>query len=358
MASAGYPLACRASSFCANHLRLSAKDVPTAIEAGNDAAFPREESRSLAVMSGGGYCAHPPRARVERLDRDPFHMSSGGTAHVPHSAALYLGIVQFLFVTCWTIYVVFLPGLLESAGLPRSYTIWILMLDQLVFMVMDTVMGVAADRAARVLGRIGPMILAATVVSCVAFLLIPHVMLAGAGGPALALAVILLWTATASALRAPPLVLFSKYAAAPTLPWMNALVLTGLAIGGAIAPYLGVALKNVDPRLPFAISSLTLLLATGGLIWVERVLAGPGRLDGGRVGAACGLPVARPWLSDSFRAQFGKPVPAICIPRATRISDPRVLDRLQPCDVPGGGVGAALRHPADRCGGGGAGRRR
>jgi hypothetical protein len=201
-------------------------------------------------------------------------MNGNEAVRVPHGAALYLAAVQFLFVTCWTIYVVFLPGLLESAGLPRSYAIWILMLDQLVFMVMDAVMGVAADRAARVLGRIGPLILTATVVSCVAFLLIPQVMLAGVGGPALALGVILIWTATASALRAPPLVLFSKYAAAPTLPWMNALILTGLAIGGAIAPYLGVVLKNVDPRLPFAISSLTLLLATGGLMWVERLLAG------------------------------------------------------------------------------------
>ena len=66
-------------------------------------------------------------------------MNGGGAARVPHSA------VQFLFVTCWTIYVVLLAGLLESAGLQRSCTVWILILDQLVFMVMDAMMGVAAD---------------------------------------------------------------------------------------------------------------------------------------------------------------------------------------------------------------------
>ena len=54
---------------------------------------------------------------------------------------------------------------------------------------------------------------------------------------------------------------------------MNALMLSGLAIGGALAPYLGVALKNFDPRLPFALSSLSLLAVTAGLIWVERHLA-------------------------------------------------------------------------------------
>jgi MFS family permease len=39
-----------------------------------------------------------------------------------------------------------------------------------------------------------------------------------------------------------------------------------------VAPYLGVVLKSVDPRLPFALSSLTLLAATAGIVHVERRL--------------------------------------------------------------------------------------
>jgi hypothetical protein len=187
--------------------------------------------------------------------------------------ALYLALVQFIFVTCWTIYVIFLPGLLDAAGLPRRYAIYILMLDQLIFMVADVVMGMAADRAARVIGRVGPLILAATAFSCVAFLLIPHAAHWGAFAPAASLALLLIWTATSSALRAPPWVMLSKHAAAPQLPWINALMLTGLAVGGALAPYLGVVLKNVDPRLPFAISSLALLATTAGLIRAERLLS-------------------------------------------------------------------------------------
>ena len=206
--------------------------------------------------------------------RDPLHMTDSSASRVPHAAALYLAVVQFIFVTCWTVYVIFLPGLLESAGIPRRYTIWILMLDQAVFMIMDALMGVAADRSARVLGRIGPLILTGTVVSCIAFLLVPHAALAGAAAPALSLALIVIWAATSSALRAPPFVMLSRYAAAPALPWMNALILTGLAVGGALAPYLGVALKGLDPRLPFAVSSAALLATTAGLIWVERRLAG------------------------------------------------------------------------------------
>ena len=200
-------------------------------------------------------------------------MADTATPRVPYGAALYLAVVQFLFVTCWTIYVIFLPGLLEAAGLPRRYAPWILVLDQLTFMVMDVVTGMAADRAGRALGRIGPLIVGLTTVSCIAFLLIPQVTGWGALAPAASLVLILIWTVTSSALRAPPWVLLSRHATAPSVPWMNTLMLTGLAIGGAIAPYLGITLKNLDPRLPFAVSSLTLLATTAGLIWVERALA-------------------------------------------------------------------------------------
>jgi len=200
-------------------------------------------------------------------------MTDSSQPQLPRGAALYLAVVQFFFVTSWTIYVIYLPKLLVAAGLPASYTIWILLLDQLVFMVMDVVMGIVADRAGRVLGRIGPVIIAVTAVSCIAFLLIPHAAFLGSAAPAASLMLILVWAATSSALRAPPWVLLSKYAAAPSLPWMNALALSGLAIGGVLAPYLGVALRNVDPKLPFAVSSLTLFAATAGLVWVERALA-------------------------------------------------------------------------------------
>ncbi len=198
-------------------------------------------------------------------------MPDAAAPRAPHAAALYLAVIQFLFVTCWTVYVIYLPALLEASGLPRHYAPWILILDQLTFMVMDVVMGLAADRAARTLGRIGPLIIGLTTLSCIAFLLIPQV--AGPGATGLLLVLVLVWTVTSSALRAPPWVLLDRHAAAPSVPWLNALMLTGLAVGGAISPYLGVTLKNLDPRLPFAISSLTLLAATAGLIWVERALS-------------------------------------------------------------------------------------
>lgn len=194
----------------------------------------------------------------------------------PHGAALYLAVVQFFFAATWTIYVIFLPTLAESVGIRRELVIWILMLDQLVFAVMDTVMGIAADRFGRVLGRLGPAILAVTTISCLAFLLLPHVVGLGGGAAVgsstLFLALTLIWTTTSSALRAPAWWLLYKYAATPSVPWLAALSLVGVGIAAAVAPYLGGVLRNLDPRLPFAVSSLTLLVTSAGLIWVERAI--------------------------------------------------------------------------------------
>ncbi len=251
-------------------------------------------------------------------------MSDSTGSQLPHGAAVYLAVVQFLFVTTWTLYVIFLPQLLTAAGLPASHAIWVLMLDQLVFMVMDVVMGVAADRAGRMLGRIGPVVVGATAVSCIAFLLIPHAAQLGPSAPHVMLGLIVAWAVTSSALRAPPWVMLSKYAATPSLPWMNALALAGLAVGAALAPYLGVTLKNSDPRLPFALSSLTLLAATAGLIWVERALArrppavvtprhAAGRVSGmsAFLGAclllACGFQIHSAFNSASQYLRFAQP---------------------------------------------------
>ncbi len=198
--------------------------------------------------------------------------NESANAAVPAGVALYMAVVQFFFVTTWTIYVIFLPKLLASAGLPVSWTPFILIFDQLIFMAMDIYVGVAADRAQKMVGKLGPLVIGLTVASCIAFMLLPFAGNMGAAAPAVALGLMLVWTTTSSALRAPPWVLLAKYSAAPSVPRLNTMLLCGLAAGGAIAPYLGVALKNVDPRLPFALSSLTLLAATVGIVYVERHL--------------------------------------------------------------------------------------
>lgn len=187
----------------------------------------------------------------------------------PRSAALYLGVVQFFFAVTWTIYVVYLPQLAAKAGIAREWVPWIIVADQLMFVVMDVVTGFWVDRVRRGLARFGSWILGITALSCAAFIALPF----AGGSPGLLLALIVAWALSSSALRSPAWALLGRYAAAPSVPWLSALVLSGTALAGAISPYLGVALREVDPRIPFVVSSLTLLATVGGLVWVERRLA-------------------------------------------------------------------------------------
>ena len=180
--------------------------------------------------------------------------------------AVSLGIVQFFFAVTWTVYVVYLPQLVEQAGIARSWVPWILVADQLVFACVDVLTGFWVDRVRQTLARLGGWILAASALSCAAFLALPF---AGASAGVL-LAAIFVWAVTSSALRSPPWALLSRHAATPRIPWLSTLALTGTALAAAASPYLGLALRGIDPRVPFVVSTLTLLAAVAGLVIAER----------------------------------------------------------------------------------------
>ena len=182
--------------------------------------------------------------------------------------AVSIGIVQFFFAVTWTVYVIYLPQLVEQAGIARSWVPWILVADQLVFALVDVATGFWVDRVRHSIARLGPWILAVSVLSGVAFIALPFMH----ASPALLLAAILVWAVTSSALRSPPWALLSRHAATPRLPWLSTLTLTGTALAAAASPYLGMALRGVDPRVPFLVSTLTLLAAVAGLVVAERRL--------------------------------------------------------------------------------------
>ena len=186
---------------------------------------------------------------------------------------LYLAFLQLVFTLGWTTYVIYLPKLAAGVGIAPGAVIFILMMDQAIFTITDTAMGIAADRIASVVGRLGPFVAMLTVLSCAAFAALPFVVGLGAAGKTVLIALIVIWAITSSALRAPPLVLLGKLRAQPQVPFLSALVLLGYGIAGAVSPYLGVVLRDVDPRLPFVISSVVLLVTTLALSRVERDVA-------------------------------------------------------------------------------------
>ena len=188
-------------------------------------------------------------------------------------AGLYFAFVQLVFTLGWTVYVIYLPKLAQQMGIAPTAVIFILMMDQAIFTITDTAMGIAADRIASLVGRLGMIVAVLTAVSCAAFVALPYVAGAGSGAKVWFIALVAIWAITSSALRAPPLLLLGKYSARPKIPFLSALVMLGYGLAGAVSPYLGVVLRDVDARLPFVISSGVLLVTTLALSRVERDLA-------------------------------------------------------------------------------------
>ncbi|MEH2507442.1 MFS family permease [Bradyrhizobium sp. AZCC 1578] len=186
---------------------------------------------------------------------------------------VYLAVLQLVFTLGWTTYVIYLPKLCADVGIAPSAVILILMLDQAIFTITDTAMGIAADKIAPFVGKLGVFIAVLTAISCTAFVALPFVAGTGPGAQIWFIALILIWVVTSSALRAPPLALLGKYAARPAIPFLSALTMLGYGLAGAVSPYLGLVLRNHDPRLPFVISGVVLLLTTLALSRVERDLA-------------------------------------------------------------------------------------
>ncbi len=184
---------------------------------------------------------------------------------------IYFALLQLFFTLAWTVYVIFLPRLAAEAGIPKLWILWILIADQLIFMIADWLMGAKADRMSRIVGRLGPRLALITLFSALAFLLLPFV--APLASPMLFLALTFLWTVTSSALRAPPLMLIGKYAGAGAQPAIAGLWLFGFGIAGAIAPYLTGVLRDTDARLPFALASIAVAVTAWALSWAERHLA-------------------------------------------------------------------------------------
>src|SRR5262249_3938043 len=170
-------------------------------------------------------------------------------------------------------YVIYLPKLAAEVGIAPTAVILLLMLDQAIFTITDTAMGVAADRIAGLVGRLATYVGVLTALSCAAFVALPFIAGGGHGAQPFFIAAIVIWSITSSALRAPPLVLLGKYRARPEIPYLAALVMLGYGVAGAVSPYLGVALRDVDARLPFVISSVVLLIPPLALSKVERAVA-------------------------------------------------------------------------------------
>lgn len=207
--------------------------------------------------------------------------------------ARYIAVVQFFFLSCWTVYAVYLPTLLDGVGISPTLSIWVLLADQVLFAVFDVAAGAAVDRARRLYARIGPWLVGITVLSCACLALLPWLTgpVEEAWRAPLFLALTALWAASSSALRAPVFAMISRHAPRTEIPHLAATMLMGTAVASALAPYLATILLPLDPRLPFALATLALAALSVGLIRAEQHVSPSDRAK----------PEERPTRSDGLR---------------------------------------------------------
>lgn len=173
--------------------------------------------------------------------------------------SLRVATLQFGAVVSWTMYVLFLPGLLDLAGIARHWLIWILILDQAVFAVSDWVAGERADRVTGSMRRLGRSLALVALLSSIAMASLPWV--AGLGQPALLVGVVVFWVATSSALRAPAFSLLSKVGGIRSRSGAVSLALLGLSLASATAPLFTHWLRDANPRLPMLLAAAALAIA-------------------------------------------------------------------------------------------------
>lgn len=189
---------------------------------------------------------------------------------VSSRVGLYFALLQLVFGLTWVGYVIYLPQLAARAGIARGIVPWILVSDQVIFALSDWAVGIAADRVARVVGRLGKVIAAVTAVSTLAFLLLPFAARCGGG---VFVWLVLAWAITSSALRAPPLALLGRYTPADRQPWVGALFVIGAALSTALTPFVTAGFTAYDPRIWFGLSAFSVLAVTLSIVWAERTLA-------------------------------------------------------------------------------------
>ena len=167
----------------------------------------------------------------------------------PSAPGLLIGGLQLMLGLTWAAYVLFLPQLVVSAGLPRALVPWLLVVDQLVFALCDPWAGAAGDRAAAGARRFGPVI--AVVAAGSALALIVLSMVAGEWPVPVLGGLLLVWAIGTAALRAPLCALLASHAPGSEGP--NAAALAGgLALASAGAGLLVPALRDISPVLAFA----------------------------------------------------------------------------------------------------------
>jgi len=167
-----------------------------------------------------------------------------------------LALVQGAIALMWVIYNLYLVELLTQVGLPRSLATGLLVVENLLAMVMEPLMGSLSDRLQQRLGTQFPL------VSLGVILAVAVVGGWAAIGRWVLPLLLVLWALTMTIFRSPALSLLGRYAFGTQLPQAASILTLVGGVAGAMGPLASDRILSWGPVTAFALGSGVLLLAT------------------------------------------------------------------------------------------------
>ncbi len=179
-----------------------------------------------------------------------------------------LAAVQGAIALMWVIYNLYLVDLLTQVGLPKSLAVGLLIIENLLAVVMEPLMGTFSDRAQQWVGSRFPMIAIGVALAATCFILTPIAVVFGwdSGAARWVLPIILVaWALAMTVFRSPALSLLGRYAFATQLPQAASILTLVGGVAGAMGPLAGEFILGLGSVVAFALGSLVLLIAAGAL---------------------------------------------------------------------------------------------
>lgn len=177
---------------------------------------------------------------------------------------LGLAAVQGSIILSWVIYRAYLPKLLTQFGFPESLAAKLLLIEMILAIALEPLMGGLSDRVKYWVGTRFPFISLGVILSSALFIAIPASVAFGTPSgvmrwilPSLAIG----WALAMTIFRSPVMALLMYYAAVPELPRAISVLVLVAGTMGAIAPFSSQFLLSLGPGITFAAGSILLLVA-------------------------------------------------------------------------------------------------
>lgn len=180
-----------------------------------------------------------------------------------------LALVQGAIALLWVIYNLYLVQMLTQLGFPQGLAVGLLVIENLLAMVIEPLMGTFSDQMQHHMGTRLPIISLGVVLTAGLFVVIPTALVWGQGALRWGLPLLMVaWAMAMAVFRSPALSLLGRYALGTELPQAASILTLVGGVSGAMGPLAGQYILGLGPWVAFALGSGVLLLATLALWWV------------------------------------------------------------------------------------------